>query len=178
MNAKLFDAMLRHGIGLNPWYFEKHADSPNFPPHNITQIGENSYRLTLAVAGFTQDELQISLQFSAKANGPLLTIIGKKNGPGENIVYKDTYNDASFETDLVQKPSEHYKILYRGIAYRDFTREFLIGENVEVESARLQHGLLEIDLVRHVPESHKPKLIRNFDLIKAGRGCRLLPIFG
>jgi molecular chaperone IbpA len=145
MNAKIFDAMLRHGIGWNPWYFEKYADSPNFPPHNITQIDENHYSLTLAVAGFTEDELSINLQ--STSSGPTLIVTGKKT----NVVEK--CDGTSIEIDLP------HKVLYRGIAYRNFSREFLIGENVEVETAKLKNGILEINLVRHIPESQKPKLI-------------------
>ena len=146
MNSKVFDAMLRHGIGFNPWYFEKHMDSPNYPPHNITQIDESRYRVTLAVAGFTEDELQIML--SPSKDGPLLTVAGKKVKPEEQQPPGCTWD-----------PGKGHKVLYQGIAYRNFTSEFLIGENVEVETAGLRDGLLEINLLRHIPESQKAKLI-------------------
>jgi molecular chaperone IbpA len=136
MNAKLMDAMLQHGVGLNPWFFERNAGSHKFPPHDITQIGEDRYRLTLAVAGFTRDDLKITLQ------GEHLTISG--NRPPEKP------NGGSIE----------HKVLYRGIAYRDFTREFMIGEHVHIELAKLEHGLLEIDLLRQLPEVQKLKQIQ------------------
>jgi molecular chaperone IbpA len=134
MNATITNAMLEHGVGLNPWFFERNAGSSKFPPHDITQIGDDQYRLTLAVAGFTRTDLKITLQ------GEHLTITGKK--------------DKSTET-----PNNH-KVLYRGIAYRDFVREFMIGEHVHIENAKLEHGLLEIDLVRQLPEVHKLKQIQ------------------
>lgn len=137
MNPKVFDAMLRHGIGFNPWYFEKHMDAPHYPPHNVAQVSESRYRVTLAVAGFTEDDLQIVL--APSKDGPLLTVTGKK--------VKDETTD------------EQPKLLHQGIAYRNFSSEFLIGENVEVVSAVLKNGLLEIDLLRHIPESQKPKQI-------------------
>jgi molecular chaperone IbpA len=142
MNAKIMDAMLRHGVGLNPWFFERNEEAAKFPPHNITQVGEDRYRLTLAVAGFRQDDLEITLQ------GELLTISGHRTDEARAKVSKE--GTLSVRED---------KILYKGIAERDFVREFMIGENVNVESAMLQHGLLEIDLQRRIPESQKSKLI-------------------
>lgn len=130
MNTNLMDAMTRFGIGLDPWFFEKHATAPNFPPHDIIQLGEHSYRLTLAVAGYAPDELQIVLE------NDLLTISGQKQDVGKEG-----------------------HILHQGIAYRNFSRQFKIGEHVRVASATMEHGLLQIDLVREIPESQKPKLI-------------------
>jgi molecular chaperone IbpA len=142
MNAKITDAMLRHGVGLNPWFFERNDDNAKFPPHNITQIGDDRYRLTLAVAGYTQDDLGITLQ------GELLTITGTKHGIPAEI-------GVAIESDT----GHAWKMLYRGIAFRNFSREFMIGEHVDIEAANLKHGLLEIDLLRHIPESHKVKTI-------------------
>lgn len=131
MNAKVMDAMLAHGIGLNHNFFERNAVSPKFPPHDIIQIGDDHYRLILAVAGFTRDDIKITQK------GEHLTITGCK--PAET------------ESD--------HKVLYRGIAYRSFTREFIIGEYVHIEQAKLDHGLLEIDLIRQLPEVQKLKQI-------------------
>lgn len=133
MHAKIIESMLRHGIGLDPWFFEKNADAPNFPPHNIIQLEDNLYLLTLAVAGFHQDEIKIVLE------SDILTISGQK----------------SAEPD-----KEGRQVLYRGIAFRDFSRQFKIGENVRVREASLDHGLLNVLLVREIPESRKPKLIQ------------------
>lgn len=133
MNAKIIESMLRHGIGLDPWFFERNADTPNFPPHNIVQLDKDRYQLTLAVAGFQPDEMQIILE------GDLLTVSGRKADEPEK---------------------EGRQVLYQGIAFRDFSRQFKIGDNVEVQDVNLQHGLLRISLVRELPEEQKPKLIK------------------
>ncbi|MEM6974580.1 MAG: Hsp20 family protein [Pseudomonadota bacterium] len=97
--------------------------SEGYPPFNIELTGENAYRVTLAVAGFSEDELQITLQ-----DGQLV-IRGKQD----------------------ERPERQY--LHRGIAARQFQRSFVLAEHVEVTGATLEHGLLHIDLSRHVPES-------------------------
>lgn len=133
MHAKLFESMLRHGIGLDPWFFEKHADAPNFPPHNIVQLDDDSYLLTLAVAGYLPDEIKVVLE------NDVLTVSGRKADEPEKM---------------------GRKVLYHGIAFRDFSRQFKIGENVRVQDAVLRHGLLNIILQREIPEAQKPKLIQ------------------
>jgi molecular chaperone IbpA len=130
---QMIDAMLRHSIGLDPWFFERNAGAANFPPHDIVQIGEDQFRLTLAVAGFREDELEIVV------DNDLLTISGTKK--------------------QIDPERDNYRLLYRGIASRDFSRQFKIGEHVYVEGALLSDGLLEVDLVRKLPESMKPKKI-------------------
>jgi molecular chaperone IbpA len=137
---KLFESMIRHGIGIDPWFFEKHADTPNFPPHNIVQLDDDQYQLTLAVAGFQPDELEIIVE------GDILTISGHK----------------------AEEPAkEGRRVLYRGIAFRDFSRPFKIGENVRVQDVTLQHGLLIVSMVREIPESQQPKKIK----ISTGAGA-------
>lgn len=133
MHAKIIDAMMRYGIGFDPWFFEKNADAPNFPPHNIVQLDDNLYLLTLAVAGFQRNEIKIVLE------SDILTVSGQKDAEPEK---------------------EGRQVLYRGIAFRDFSRQFKIGENVQVQAASLDHGLLNITLAREIPESRKPKLIQ------------------
>jgi molecular chaperone IbpA len=124
---------MRYGIGLDPWFFERNAESPNFPPHNIVQLQEDHYLLTLAVAGFCIDDIQIIIE------SDILTVSGHK----------------------AEEPTkEGRQVLYRGIAFRDFNRQFKIGENVHVQEATLRDGLLNIILVREIPESHKPKQIQ------------------
>lgn len=133
MNTSLLETMARHGIGLNTRFFEQlQTTNSKYPPHNITQIGDD-YRLTMAVAGFTSDDLEISVQDEH------LTVTGRspqKEWDGGN----------------------GYKVLYQGIGLRDFTSVFMIGD-VEVKTATLKNGLLEIDLIRHIPESKKVKKI-------------------
>ena len=107
-------------------------NSQSYPPYNIERTGENAYRVTLAVAGFDENELSI------EARENVLTVTGDK---AEN---KD---ETGFET------------LYRGIAGRAFERRFQLAEYVEVKGATLRNGLLYIDLVRVIPEAMKPRKI-------------------
>jgi len=106
--------------------------APTYPPYNIERTGENDYRITVAVAGFTADELVIE----AKEN--TLTLRGEKRSP-ETV-----------------EPSQ---VLYRGIAARAFERRFQLADHVEVKGARLENGLLHVDLVRNIPEAKKPRTI-------------------
>jgi molecular chaperone IbpA len=104
--------------------------APNYPPCNIEVVGENDYRITLAVAGFAEDEI------SVEAVEDLLTVEGHKKETG--------------------KPANY---LYRGIAARDFVRKFQLADHVKVVGAGLDNGLLWIDLAREVPEAMKPRKI-------------------
>ncbi len=106
------------------------TSSAGYPPYNIEVEEENHYRITLAVAGFTQDELDIHVEKG------VLTIRGKKA--------PDT-NDKHF--------------LYQGIANRSFERKFNLADYVEVKSADLDNGLLSIGLVKEIPEAMKPRSI-------------------
>lgn len=136
MNAvskNLLDTMVRYGIGLDPWFFERNAEAPNFPPHNIIQLEPDRYLLTLAVAGFQPEELTVTVERD------VLTVAGHK---------------------IDEPDKEGRQVLYRGIAFRDFSRQFKIGENVRVQQADLRHGLLNITLVREIPDAQKPKLIQ------------------
>jgi molecular chaperone IbpA len=108
---------------------ENHA--PSYPPYNIERTDENAYRITIAVAGFAEADLSIE----AAANQ--LTVKGEK-APAENG-----------QTD----------VLFRGIAGRAFERRFQLADHVTVTGAKLEHGLLHIDLVRELPEAMKPRLI-------------------
>lgn len=106
--------------------------SNGYPPYNIEVTGENQYGITLAVAGFEEDELNLQVE-----NG-VLTVRGKK---------------ASSEDD------KNRRFLHQGIAYRSFERKFNLADHVEVRGAELKHGLLTIELVKEVPEAMKPKTI-------------------
>jgi molecular chaperone IbpA len=107
--------------------------APGYPPYNIERTGENDYRITIAVAGFTEPELSIV----AKEN--VLTIRGEKKAQDE------------------KKAGE---VLYQGIAARAFERVFQLADHVEVKGAKLENGLLHVDLVREIPEAMKPRQIR------------------
>lgn len=100
-----------------------------YPPYNIEQLGDNDYRISMAVAGFTQEELELSFQEN------LLTVKGNKQADtGRNY-------------------------LYQGIAERGFERRFQLADYVRVKGADLKNGLLHIELVREVPEAMKPRKI-------------------
>lgn len=101
----------------------------NWPPYDIERVGSDAYRISMAVAGFAEDELSLTW----KPN--LLVVSGAKSG-------KD-------EADY----------LHRGIANRAFERRFELADFVEVENARLENGLLTIDLKRELPEEMKPRRI-------------------
>ncbi len=103
----------------------------NYPPFNIERTGDDSYRITLAVAGFTSDEIDIVAQQN------LLQIRGKKD----------------------EEAGDRNRFLHVGIANRGFERRFELADFVRVERANLADGLLVVDLVREVPEAMKPKKI-------------------
>jgi molecular chaperone IbpA len=106
--------------------------APGYPPYNIERTGENDYRITVAVAGFAENELSIE----AKEN--TLTIRGDKQAKTE---------ETKGET------------LYQGIAARAFERVFQLADFVLVKGASLENGLLHVDLVREIPEAKKPRQI-------------------
>jgi molecular chaperone IbpA len=108
---------------------ERAAGANGYPPYNIEKSGENGYRITLAVAGFTDKDIEIVQQENA------LRIAGRIADQG----------DASY--------------LHRGIAARAFERRFELADHVRVTSASLENGLLHVDLVREVPEAKKPRVI-------------------
>ena len=108
------------------------SQDTGYPPYNIETTGENAYRIEIAVAGFTPDELNIEV----KEN--LLTVTGRK-----------TANDDSGERTF----------LHRGLAERDFERRFQLADYVVVKGADLVNGLLSIDLARELPEALKPRRI-------------------
>lgn len=146
----ILDTMSRHGIGFNTRFFEQvQSLNSKYPPHNITQIGHN-FRLTLAVAGFSENELDVFVQED------LLTISGKKEVT--KYTDPDTYYALPHEKAVEADGEPRPVIRYRGIAFRDFHVQFSIGD-VEIKSAVLKNGLLEIDLIRHIPEAKKPRQI-------------------
>ncbi len=111
-----------------------HDSVPTYPPYNIERTGENDYRISVAVAGFSDAELSIE----TKEHG--LTIRGSKE---------------------VRKEGEPAgkDMLYQGIAARAFERRFQLAEHVQVMGASLENGLLHVDLVREIPEAQKPRQI-------------------
>ena len=104
----------------------------SYPPYNIERTGENTYRITMAVAGFAEDEIEI------EAHRNQLTVTGQKR--------EETAENGA-------------ETLYRGIASRAFERRFQLADHVKVTGAGLKNGLLTIDLKREIPEEMKPRRI-------------------
>ena len=104
---------------------------PGYPPYNIERTGENDYRISIAVAGFGEGDLSIE----AKDN--TLTVKGAKQ----------------------TKDEQTGEVLYQGIAARAFERVFQLADYVVVKAAKLENGLLHVDLVREIPEAKKPRQI-------------------
>jgi len=102
----------------------------NYPPYDIEKIGENSYRITMAVAGFAPEDITITAQPN------LLVISGRKQ-----------------DQDEVQ-------YLHHGLAMRAFERRFNLDDYMEVKGASMEHGLLSLELAREVPEAMKPRTIQ------------------
>lgn len=105
-------------------------NQPSYPPYNIELTGEDKYRISMAVAGFAEDELGIEVEENK------LTITGKKEVSKEEKTY-----------------------LHQGIAARNFERRFQLADHVRVEHAQIENGLLHIDLRREIPEAMKPRTI-------------------
>jgi len=102
----------------------------SWPPYNIEKLGETEYRITMAVAGFAPDEIELVQQQNS------LFVSGQKRNSDEGSQY-----------------------LHRGIATRSFKQTFNLADHVKVSGAKLEHGLLTIELVREVPEAMKPRRI-------------------
>jgi len=114
-------------------------NAPAYPPYNIERTGENAYRVTLAVAGFGEHELAVETRENT------LTVRGSKETNGKN--------------------DDNREVIYQGIAARAFERRFQLADHVVVTGAISENGLLHIDLVRELPEAHKPRTIA----IKSGK---------
>ncbi|TFW01161.1 Hsp20 family protein [Oxalobacteraceae bacterium OM1] len=127
--AQLFDESLR-------------ADAqPSYPPYNVELVGEDKYRITMAVAGFDRSEIELETERDQ------LTVTGRK-----------------------QKDDTKRTYLHRGIAARDFEHRFQLADHVKVVGAKLDNGLLSIELVREIPEALKPRKIA----IDGGENVQLL----
>lgn len=106
------------------------ADEGAYPPYNIERLGENEYRITMAVAGFSEQEIRIEVKEQS------LTVKGEK---------------------AAEDKERHF--LHRGIAARSFERRFQLADYVEVTGADMKDGLLHVDLQRNIPERMKPRTI-------------------
>ena len=102
-----------------------------YPPYNVELLGDDKYRISMAIAGFSSDEVEIVAQDT-------LTVSGKK---------------------AQQENAAERKFLHKGLSERSFERKFQLGDHVKVTGADLQHGLLHIELARVVPEAKKPRRV-------------------
>ena len=128
-----FSPLYRSTVGFDRLFAMLDAnsqDAPSYPPYNIERTGENSYRITMAVAGFREEDLTL------EAKEHVLTVKGER------------------PTD-----ADSGEFLHRGIAARAFERRFQLADFVEVRGASLENGLLHIDLAREIPEAMKPRRI-------------------
>ncbi|PDT64382.1 heat-shock protein [Bradyrhizobium ottawaense] len=114
------------------------AGEANYPPCNIERLSDDRYRISLALAGFSPDEITVTAEQS------VLTIEGRKGEKGQR--------------DFV----------YRGISSRPFKRQFSLAAHVRVEGARLDNGLLQVELVREIPDAMKARRIPIDDLVASG----------
>jgi len=105
-----------------------------YPPYNIEKSGENAYRISVAVAGFSEDELSVELR-----EGQLLIAARKAEDAGDE--------------------AEKRSYLHRGIAERAFEKRFQLADHMRVVGAETKNGLLHVDLIREVPEALKPRKI-------------------
>ena len=106
------------------------SKSTGYPPYNVVQENEDEYTISLAIAGFSMADLDITLEKN------VLTIEGTSPDVPEGKTY-----------------------LHKGIGNRNFRRQFTLAEHIEVEDAELENGMLHINLIRNVPEAQKPKKI-------------------
>ena len=146
MRSYDFSPLFRHSVGfdrmqrlLDSAVDHGQTTSNSYPPYNIEAVGEDAYRIAMAIAGFSEADLDII----AKDNA--LSVKGEIKSQGES------------------------KYLHQGIAGRAFERNFDLADYVKVVDAQLENGLLHIDLVREVPEAHKPRKIE----IKSSAGSSL-----
>ena len=134
MSALDFSPLFRTAIGFDRMArladAARAADAPSYPPYNIERTGDDAYVLTMAVAGFGPDDIEITSQDN------VLTVSGK-----------------------APQAEEDRRYLYRGIAGRAFERRFVLADHIQVQGADLRNGLLNVALKRVVPEALKPRRI-------------------
>lgn len=127
-----FSPLFRSTIGFDGLARLINVDSPagTYPPYNIEKTGEDTYRLTMAVAGFSPEDIDLTVHENT------LLVTGKAKKADANVRY-----------------------LHRGIARRAFERRFSLADHIKVVGANLVNGMLHVDLAREVPEAMKPRKI-------------------
>jgi molecular chaperone IbpA len=132
-----FGPLNRSSIGFDRWFNlinnaqDLEGQESRFPPYDIVRTGEETYRIALAVAGFSPADIAITAQQN------LLTVAGARPNDGGKHEY-----------------------LHQGITAQDFERRFSLADHIEVESASYENGLLLIDLMRKIPEAMKPRRVQ------------------
>ena len=124
-----FSPFYRSTVGFDQLLDLVDSERPDWPPYDIEKLNDDQYRISMAVAGFKQSEIEITQE------GSTLTVVGRKEGRDER------------------------QLLHRGIATRSFKQVFNIADHVKVASASMEDGMLAIALVREVPEQLKPRKI-------------------
>jgi molecular chaperone IbpA len=131
-----FSPLFRYSVGFDRMQrlldsaLERSDSAPGYPPYTIETVGENAYRITMAVAGFGEDDLDVTVKENQ------LTIAGRNERKDEEVSY-----------------------LHRGIANRAFERRFDLADHVKVVGANLANGMLTVSLERQVPEESKPRKV-------------------
>jgi molecular chaperone IbpA len=126
-----FAPLFRSTVGFDRLFDMLDSSSrPDWPPYNIERLGENDYRISMAIAGFAPHEIELTQQ------GNTLTVSGQKKAE-----------------------QNHQEMLHQGLAYRSFKQTFNLADHVKVTRANLEHGLLSIELIREVPEQLRPRRI-------------------
>jgi molecular chaperone IbpA len=106
----------------------------NYPPHNILKTGENQYEIQIAVTGFEKTEISVTVESN------VLTVKGEGS-------------------ESIRHENPEIVYLHRGLATRDFSREFPLAEHIEISGAEIKNGMLIVKLIRNIPESEKPRVI-------------------
>jgi len=139
MNTFSLTPLFRHSVGFDRLdnmldrVFDNDKNTPSYPPYNIEKFNEDQYRITMAVAGFKLDDIEIMV------HGDLLTVKGEH---------------------AITKKDEEITYLYKGIANRSFNRKFNLADHVKVMSAKMEDGILKIELTREIPDAAKPRTIK------------------
>ena len=111
-------------------YVDNSVSSTGFPPYNIQKVGDYKYQIDMALAGFSKDDIEVEF-----AENTLVVRSDKKEEPDDEFTY------------------------HRGISYRKFNRKFTLADDIVVKGAKLENGMLTVELERIVPEEKKPRLI-------------------
>ena len=139
-NLSVWNSLRPFSVGFDSIFeeFDRMLESPerynsNYPPYNIHKLSDNDYKIEVALAGFSKEDIELELKDST------LTI---RNKTKEKVI-----ND------------ENNGVIHKGISTRQFERSFTISEDIKVKNAELKNGLLNIDLERIIPDEKKPRLI-------------------